>query len=343
MSARSTRVRVSAPPGVAACLQQRFPKSSASELTAVADRLASSCAANGVPLTRKLISELGKGSKASALPPLLDDALQRVPEHARRHSRLLPTRKFTIYSLVEAGAPKSVRDRAAKHTDPVAVTVGAQILSLGTRGGLSPQKITARAAAAAARFRFDLRQEAYCHRRLLTDRALLRIAEKNPGQAATYVYADSLGLTLPGRPPIEPVPHFFSAYYDFFRTHPDHFHSLDVVSELVAVVKHPAFRKFATAHHANYVEQRERWQDTRLAKDLPKNWVVPPALYARNVGGDLKSSNSLTNQALAVLHIARCKKIAIPDAVVKYAPGSITSLKQKHRYNEKLWEDFACT
>ena len=338
MSSQRHRVRISAPPGVSSLLKQHFPKASNAVLIDTANTAASMCAVAGMPLTREVLERLClAATQPREVTEALELSLESVPASKCRSNLLLPSRKFTIYSMMEATTPDHFRKKAAEAVPKqkrVAVTVGAHILALvGGRGSMGGSKDPfALAVRNSAKFEFDLRQEAYCHRRFITDRALQRLARRNPGLAATHVYADSFGLSLSSRPRIDTAPYFFAAYYDFFQKHPEHFESLDVMTEVLAVTDTKEFRRLAASHHTNYIEQRDRWQTSRATHTLlARNQYVDPALYAKGPTTDL------SKQATALVATSRSEMTRIVDVAVSQSSSAV--LKQKCRANEKAWHD----
>jgi hypothetical protein len=282
------RVRISASPGMVALVRSGLKGTSARSLAVaegIADQAASLGFEYGIPITADQLKRIMKDANAETFLPAVEKDLRNSPTR-QRLSELVPAqRKFTFYGRIATSCHQRFKVDA-----PVSQQVYAMFALLRRGEKLSRASVQT----AVDDFRrvpehmqrswdFNLRREAYCQRRLITDRALIELARKDPDAAAWATYADSFDIKLKGRPHILPVPHYFSAYYEFYRElRPQHFESQDNMEEILSVLGNRDFLHLAQSHYAAYAERRDAWQVKRV-KDgvkIPKFDVLAPKQYA---------------------------------------------------------------
>jgi hypothetical protein len=326
-------------------LRTFFPRIPLESAEDIAHDVASIGAVMGVPVTRDIITQAVKKStsKASGVVPAVEALLTDVPERNRRDDLAPAHRKFTVYGrLVSTPFP------VFRNIDEPAERVYVQNAILQARERPEPNTV-AKYSAAFRRlpvdlrrlYDFDLRREAYCQRRLITDLNMIKYAAAKPDQAAWCLFADSLGHRLPGRPALQPVPHFFTAYYEYYReTNPNHFESQDVVDEIVSVLTCKAFQQLAAVHYAMHANVRDDWQSSRTKVDLafPKFETVAPSMYEL-----VKRPPSLSKYVATVAENARSGSFGssivdnVIEATAEFRSSRFLALQARNRDRATSW------
>lgn len=333
MPAPRKRVRVTAPPGMVAMIHERFPSATAASATKTADSIVSHSVLCGVPVTAEILRSKTSASNLKEYSAHCVGLLDRQHEQGKhRNLALLPTRRFTMYSRVVSSAPRNLRNEI---NDP-AILAFAQLFSAknmvqNPKPNDIIQRFRALPPAAKKLYEFDLDREAYCQRRFITDAALHTLAAAHPNTASVCCFADALSVKLRGRPRIQPVQHFFSAYYEFYReTEVPHFHSLDVVDEMLSLFSNPDFRRLAGLHYVTYAARRDRWQSRRLREGFrpPPFEIIDPAMYRIR----LKPNETLTNIATQVT--AKARKMSTGSLIDRVV--DLTSARHSRAFNERI-------